>query len=280
MQVTFRVTAGAGKLSGQFTIEHATTDANGRAERTLTLGLDQGTNTVEVSIGGLTPEMFSARSIGTPAVPSLDGDYPTWHVPHGAIARLGKGPIGTGDKAVVLSPDGQSLAVASGIGVWLYDVTTSRELMLLPSASAVSSVAFSRDGMQLSSGSVDGTVALWDIATGQNTNTFEARSGNISPVSFSQKGTLTASRSVESVAFSPDGTLIASGRKDGTVVLLDIATGNTTTLEGHTDWVSSVAFSRQGYWLPGLWIEQSNCGTRRRDKIPTPLRRAGAMSCP
>ena len=190
--------------------------------------------------------MFNAISIGTPTVPSLDGDYPTWHVPNGAIARLGKGPIGTGDKAVAFSPDGQLLAVASGIGVWLYDVATSRELMLLPSANAVSSVAFSRDGMQLASGSVDGTVALWNIATGQNTDTFEARRGNVLSMAFSQDGMLTASRSVESVAFSPDGTLIASGRKDGTVVLWDIATGNATILEGHTDWVSSVSFSPQG----------------------------------
>ena len=267
VQVTFRVTAGAGKLSGRFTIEYATTDANGRAEGTLTLGPNPGTNTVEVSVVGRNPEMFNAISIGTPTVPNLDGDYPTWHVPDGAIARLGKGPVGTGDKAVAFSPNGQSLAVASGIGVWLYDVATSRELMLLPSASAVSSVAFSRNGMQLASGSVDGTVALWNIATGQNTDTFEARRGKISPVSFSQKGTLTASRSVESVAFSPNGTLIASGRKDGTVVLLDIATGNATILEGHTDWVSSVAFSRQGVLASGsldrtikLWNVQT--GTR------------------
>ena len=228
VQVIFRVTAGAGKLSGRFTIEYATTDADGRAEATLTSGPNPGTNTVEVSIAGPEPVTFHAMSIGTPTVPNLDGDYPTWHVPDGAIARLGKGPIGTGDKAVAFSPNGQNLAVASGIGVWLYDVATSRELMLLPSASAVNSVAFSRDGMQLTSGSVDGTVALWDIATG-NATTFEARRGKISPVAFSQKETLTASKSVESVAFSPDGKFIASGRKDGTVVLLDIANGNATT---------------------------------------------------
>ena len=38
VQVTFTVTAGYGKLSGQSTVEHATTDANGRAEAILTLG--------------------------------------------------------------------------------------------------------------------------------------------------------------------------------------------------------------------------------------------------
>ena len=51
VQVTFTVTAGYGKLSGQSTVEHATTDANGRAEAILTLGPIPGTNTVGVSLG-------------------------------------------------------------------------------------------------------------------------------------------------------------------------------------------------------------------------------------
>ena len=43
--VTFSVTAGDGQLS----VENATTDANGRAEATLTLGRGAGPNTVMVS---------------------------------------------------------------------------------------------------------------------------------------------------------------------------------------------------------------------------------------
>ena len=50
VEVTFTVTRGDGKLSGQSTVEHATTDANGRAEAILTLGPIPGTNIVEVSI--------------------------------------------------------------------------------------------------------------------------------------------------------------------------------------------------------------------------------------
>ena len=51
VEVTFTVIYGDGKLSGQSTVEHATTDANGRAEAILTLGPDLRTDTVEVSIG-------------------------------------------------------------------------------------------------------------------------------------------------------------------------------------------------------------------------------------
>ena len=44
VEVTFRVTRGEGKLSGQSTVEQVTTDANGRAEAILTLGPDRVTN--------------------------------------------------------------------------------------------------------------------------------------------------------------------------------------------------------------------------------------------
>ena len=46
-----------------------------------------------------------------------------WNLPKDAKTRLGKGSI----NEIQYSPDGQFLAVASGIGIWLYDVaTTSR----------------------------------------------------------------------------------------------------------------------------------------------------------
>jgi hypothetical protein len=47
--VTFAVSAGGGLLSHEMGI----TDANGRAESTLTLGSDPGTNTVKVSVEGI-----------------------------------------------------------------------------------------------------------------------------------------------------------------------------------------------------------------------------------
>ena len=56
--VTFTVTAGGGMLSTTRT----TTDRNGRAESTLTLGPNLGTNTVEVSAGGIgLPVSFKRR---------------------------------------------------------------------------------------------------------------------------------------------------------------------------------------------------------------------------
>ncbi len=54
--VSFSVTAGGGTLSSTT----ATTDANGRAKSTLTLGADPGTNTVTATVEGLEPETFTA----------------------------------------------------------------------------------------------------------------------------------------------------------------------------------------------------------------------------
>ena len=125
--VTFTVTGGEGQLSGRFAVEHTTTDANGRAELILTLGPHSGSNTVGVSIGARELTAFHAEGVGT-AVVELEGDYRTWHLPRAATVRLGKGVLGEGDRAVALSADGRCLAVASAIGVWLYEAATSRTL--------------------------------------------------------------------------------------------------------------------------------------------------------
>ncbi len=266
--VRFTVTAGDGKLSGRFSGESATTDANGRAQSTLTLGDLPGTNTVEASMADL-KVAFNAVGVGMPPIGS---DYQTWHLPAGAIARLGKGRI----YEVAFSPDGSLLAVASSIGIWLYDAATSRELALLTGhGGRVFSVSFSPDGNTLASGANDNTIKLWDVATRQNIATLKGHSSGITSVSFSPDGSTLASGSwddtiklwdvatrrniatleghsglVESVSFSPDGSTLASGSYDGIVLLWDVATRqNIATPEGHSGSVHSVSFSPDGSTL-------------------------------
>ena len=271
--VTYTVTAGDGKLSGRFTVQHTRTDADGLAAITLTLGARAGTNTVVVTLGGRELATFSAEGVGTPVV-VLDGDYRKWRLPERATARLGKGAIGQSDRAVAFSPDGRTLAVASGIGVWLYEVSTSRATALLPSRARVHSVAFSGQGT-LAAGLNDGQVELWNVEFGARVATLKGHADRVNSVVFSTDGATLASGAedatiklwdaatqtevatlrrhtigVTSVAFSPDGGRLASGSSDHTVKLWDVAArSEVATLEGHTDGVTSVVFSQNGSTL-------------------------------
>ena len=167
----------------------------------------------------------------TPYLPNVFAqDYTKWSLPEGAKVRLGKGSI----SEIAYSPDGTRLAVASSIGIWIYNAETGEEFDLLTGhTSGVNSVAFSSDGNTLASGSRDTTIRLWDINTGRPLRTLTGH-------------TLW----VNSVAFSPDGNTLASGSADGTIRLWNSTTGeNIVTLEGHTEGVTSVAFSVDGRTL-------------------------------
>ena len=136
---------------------------------------------------------------------TLAQDYTTLGLPEGAKARLGKGKI----NEIKYSPDGTRLAVASSIGIWIYDAQTGEELELIRGhTSGVNSVSFSPDGSTMASGSEDSDVRLWDANTGGPLHTLTGHTSG-----------------VNSVSFSPDGMMIASGSEDRTVRLWDANTG-------------------------------------------------------
>ena len=243
VQVAFTVTAGKGQLSGESSVEHTITDANGRAERTLTLG-HAPTNTVGVSIAERELATFIAVGVSPYQIAVLEGLTASFS-PDGSLLATGafdgtvrlldvatretiatlEGPEGF--VSVSFSPDGTLLASVSFDGIKLWDVETRENIATLEG----SSVSFSPDGSLLVTGAFDGTVKLLDIATRENIATLEGPEG------------------IVSVSFSPDGSLLASGTFDS-LKLLDIATGeNIATLERDTEGIASVSFSPDGSLL-------------------------------
>ncbi len=161
---------------------------------------------------------------------SSDQDSTQWKLPKGAKSRLGKGFIFD----MTYSPDGTLLAVASTIGIWIYDARTGEERNLITEhMDGSSTVAFSPNNQLFASDGEENTILLWQTQTKQRIKTLSGHQD-----------------AVNSFAFSPDGKTIVSGSDDDTIRLWDVSTGEELlTFAGHADGVSDVIFSPDGKTL-------------------------------
>jgi len=120
--------------------------------------------------------------------------------------------------SVTISPNGK-LALKTGQDrekpsdesiVSILDGTTGKEVgQLKGHTAAVTGVAFSPDSKLVATGSLDGTVKLWEIAAGKESATLKGHTDWVS-----------------SVAYSPNGEMVLSGSYDGTARLWHSPTGN------------------------------------------------------
>jgi WD40 repeat protein len=182
---------------------------------------------------------------------------------------------------IAFSPDGQHLgAIGWGdpSGFTLWDLSGNPATKLTGSAE---SVAFSPDGRHLASGNGDGSVRLWEVATGKERLLYRHEK-SVPCVAFSRDGRRLASggddsriklwdmrdgrleqaipcpTQVRALAFDPGGRRLASGHIDHargqwgfrTLFLWDPDTGvQIVKLEGHEHDTQAVAFSEDGLTL-------------------------------
>ena len=140
------------------------------------------------------------------AVPD-DTEGTTWALPEGAIARLGKGNL----RSVKPSPNGTYFAVATGIGLWWYEISSDAPIALWETERGmISAVDFSQDGEWIAIANYDGVIKVVDIQSGE---------------CLAQMKPMEEHNIYWHINFSPDRQWIATANWHGNVEVLDVHQG-------------------------------------------------------
>jgi WD40 repeat protein len=153
-----------------------------------------------------------------------------------ALVRIGQGH----PREVLWSPDGGRIAVASSVGVWLYDAQSLdiEPLLFEDGTAPVLGMAFSADSSRLAfSGD---RVYVWDINENRLLQTIETEDG------------------VLSVAFSPDGTELVTARGfyqgDHDVIVWSVETGDQVKVLDGGGVVADLHYSPDGRYIAGIQL--------------------------
>ncbi len=253
--------------------QHLKTFADGKSDLTQAIALSSDT------------KLFACQGYNGTLV-SIPYQFKNWEKSRGhkpiQLWELNKGfelPVLTQKDiygALAFSPDNKVLSGSISRGIRGWDVITGNELFHFDTEGYTAKrLVFSRDGKKLAAQSIYGTT-VWDLNSGdpdpildsQLTGdfSFSPDSGTIAIVT--HKGLnfwkLDAAQAIvdfelrynkageyyEKFTFSPDGTaLVAAGREfwDVQIKIRDIETGSElTTLAGHTQRITTLAFSHDG----------------------------------
>lgn len=140
----------------------------------------------------------------TPLVPPVLGAITSDNM--GQVSQtmiLGRGGL----HGLAYSPNGEEVAVATSIGLWIYPVNSDEQPRLLPSLMPIKTVIYSPDGQFIATGGDDTLVNIWDVAAGTILQTLTGHQ-----------------KAVRSLDYSDDGQLLVSADEDA-VRIWDVATG-------------------------------------------------------
>jgi len=168
------------------------------------------------------------------------------------------------------------MALVIGIFLITLIVVADNELeeMLIIEAheETVFAIAYSPDGTQIASASIDGTAKVWNAETGELEFVLTGHDNEIRDIAFSPDGSLIATASLDgsvilwnningtiwkslfggkdgflTVAYSPDGNTVAAGSYDNTIYVWDIILGvGISNLDWHKDDILQIEFSPDG----------------------------------
>lgn len=187
--------------------------------------------------------------------------------------RFGEEPCFEVDEKVTccaLSPDEQQLAVGLRYDILLFDIPTRRFLQIFTHAEWVTSIDWNPDGQRFTSSSWDGTVRVWDAASGQELNRF-IQPGIVNQAVWDARGERIASAGlhdnkvriwdvkknkeliclhtgrVHTAAWHPDGLQVATGGDDRAIKIYDVGAGRQLSqLIGHTGNINMVVWDPNG----------------------------------
>lgn len=126
--------------------------------------------------------------------------------------------------------------IMSAIQVMAQDTAVNFSQNLSGHSAAVESVAYSKDGKYLASGSWDNSVRLYTVDTNGYPKYLRTLTGHM--------GAVTA------IAFNPQNTLIATGSKDFTVKVYDLKTGAVVfAARDNKETISTLNFDAEGKFL-------------------------------
>jgi WD40 repeat protein len=131
------------------------------------------------------------------------------------------------------SPDGR-LVVVAGLDrkARVYRTADGSLVHLLDQRGSITSASFSPGGRLLVTTGKDGTAKIWDVRSGRGVREFRSGLGNVFDASF-----------------SPRGTKLATVGSDGGHIWLVSSGSIVSTLVGHINQVTSVAFSPDGFFV-------------------------------